>query len=191
MMKSVWVAFLLFPLFAESPVEMIQEIDGQVRTIFSSPDIENNRRKLNQYLEQEMVHQIAVSDFIKLVLGDYWHKANTEQKRMFRQEFINLVIRDYSSVMQTWADPNIKSDFRMYPLEPDQVNAKVFGKISSENADDFLIVFEFVKKDDSWCFLDLSVAGVNFSQLYREEFAGVLSEKGLDGLSDMLGEMNV
>ena len=93
--------------------------------------------------------------------------------------------------MQTWADPNIKSDFRMYPLEPDQVNAKVFGKISSENADDFLIVFEFVKKDDSWCFLDLSVAGVNFSQLYREEFAGVLSEKGLDGLSDMLGEMNV
>lgn len=190
-MKAVWVIFLLFPLFAQSPVEMIQEIDDQVRTIFASPDVEKNRGKLNQYLEREMVHQIAVSDFIKLVLGDYWSKANAEQKRMFREEFINLVIRDYSSVMQSWADPNIKSDFRMYPLQPDQVNAKVFGKISSENADDFLIVFEFVKKDNSWCFLDLSVAGVNFSQLYREEFAGVLSEKGLDGLSDMLGEMNV
>ncbi|MBF12842.1 MAG: hypothetical protein CMF46_00540 [Legionellales bacterium] len=175
--------------FAVSPVEIINEIDKKINLIVHE-NKQDDQLTLTQYLTSEMVGQIAVSDFIELVLGDAWHDVSEEKKSEFRNQFVNLVVDDYSSVMKAWADPSVSSEFKMFPIDDNQVVAKVYGKISVDGADDFLLVFDFVKKQDQWCFLDMSVAGVSFSKLYQEEFATTMSDRGIDGLISMLKKQN-
>ena len=174
--------------FAEqTPLEIINQIDTSVKSILSdhSSSVTTTDR-LNHYLSEDMVKMIAVNHFIEQVIGDDWHQATTEQREQFRRGLIDMVVSDYASVMKSWGDPNVKSDFRMYPLNSGQLSTKVFGKVSTPTLGETILVFEFIYHNDRWCFTDMSVSGVSFSELYKEEFAGVLRSEGFDGLLQLV-----
>jgi phospholipid transport system substrate-binding protein len=141
-----------------------------------------------------MVNEIVMKHFdframSRLVLGRSWREANEDQRSKFTQEFRDLLIRTYSTVLLKYNNEEIV----YLPYKPASgektTSVKVEIKLGG-GASPVPIQYDFYLTDSSWRVYDVVVDGVSLVTNYRAAYAEQIKNDGLDKLIATLAKGN-
>lgn len=127
----------------------------------------------------------------RLVLARTWREATEEQRARFTQEFRDLLVRTYATVLLKYNDEKITYlPFRLMPEERTQV-VKVEVQPSA-GGPPITITYSFYqpKPGEAWKVFDVTVDGVSLVTNYRATYADRVRNEGLDALIASLAKDN-
>ncbi|MBU0745021.1 MAG: ABC transporter substrate-binding protein [Gammaproteobacteria bacterium] len=190
----VIVLFLLIsvPIFAADPAplvmlkstssQMLQELDKHIG------QLKNNRKLVNNLVNTIVVPHFDLLSMSRAVIGrTYWQQASSNTQQEFIKEFTAYVIRTYSSALQSYDGETMK----FYPIRGEVGNkTRISSDLMLKNGPPIQLQYGLVKQGSQWLIYDFSVDGVSIIKNYQSQFAGILRQKGLDGLVRQLQQRN-
>lgn len=130
-------------------------------------------------------------DFLRMTrmsVGPKWRTATDAQRTELQELFRDQLTRVYSGALSSVKDQVAKpSNNRVKPTEKDAV---VRTLLVSAGKPDIHINYRLKKVDGRWWIIDVDVEGIWLVDNYRNQFAGVLNQSGIEGLIKVLREKN-
>jgi len=176
--------FVLLPLlnqngFAASPTETLKlAVDNLIAVAADKEtDVQVKKSKLTQILLAEVDFE-AVS---KRVISKSWKKASDEQKKEFKQRFLDIMAETYFILLKNYS--NEKVLFLKEQLKKTKKNeyAIVDTQIISRNKK-IPVRYRMIKVDDIWKIYDFIPEGISLINTYKKNYASTLKKKGMKGL---------
>ena len=147
-----------------------------------------NRAKLIALIEEKVLPHFNFNSMTALAMGQNWNKATPEQKKRLVGEFKTLLVRTYASALAAYSDQ--KFDFRPLRAKPTDTDVTVNVRVLQAGAQPVPIDYNMEKTAGGWKVYDVLIAGVSLVANYRTEFANVVRESGIDGLTKGLQAKN-
>jgi phospholipid transport system substrate-binding protein len=125
-----------------------------------------------------VIHEERIS---ALVLGKNWRKASPEQQSAFVSEFKTFLMRSFAPAMLEYSGEKVN----YLPSETLKGGDRVVVKaeLVSLGGEKYPVnLYMSNRKDTRWRAYNIEVAGINFVAQYRQTFAEIVSQKGIDGL---------
>jgi phospholipid transport system substrate-binding protein len=113
-----------------------------------------------------------------LVLGRAWRSADADSRARFTKVFEEHLISTYSRRFDTYASGRLQVAGQHTAGE----DVLVTSRVASQNGQPIEVVWRVREKDGRWRIIDASVEGVSMVVTWRNEFAAVIEQEGLDGL---------
>lgn len=141
-----------------------------------------------------MVNDIVMKHFdfrkmSQLVLALNWRQANEDQRARFTNEFRDLLIRTYSTVLLKYNNEEIV--YLPYKPVPDEKTTSVRVEVKlGGGASPVPIQYDFYRTDSNWKVYDVVVDGVSLVTNYRVVYAEQVKNDGLDKLIANLAKGN-
>ena len=163
--------------------QMLRELDKSIG------HLKNNDKLVNALVNRIIVPHFDLVIMSRAVIGrDHWQQASSDTKQQFIKEFTHYVIRTYSSALESYDGEKMK----FYPIRG-EIGDKV--RISSDlllkNGPAIQLQYGLIKEGGQWLIYDFSVDGVSIIKNYNSQFAGILRQKGLSGLTEQLKKNNL
>lgn len=175
---------------AESPSGVIRlAIEQLLQRLGSEGDaLKNNPAKLNALVTQVVVPHLEISRMARIVLGKHVRRADPDAVQRFTKEFQEILVRTYAVSLSEFGGQEI----HFYPEEirPDNRLAVVKLEIRPISGPSIPLVFNMLRKGNTWQVYDLKIEGISLVTNYRSQFSGIIKNKGLDGLVDQLEAKN-
>jgi len=121
-------------------------------------------------------------------MGANWRRAIPEQQERLTLEFRTLLVRTYSTALANFRDQVIEvKPLRASPGD-DQVTVR--SEVRQAGAQPMSIDYDMEKTQDGWKVFDIRIAGASLAATYRDTFAEVVRNRGIDGLIEELSSKN-
>jgi phospholipid transport system substrate-binding protein len=190
----VLFASLLFamPVAAQElgPEELVRQVTGDVLdAIQSDQQLKGgDRKKMLALAEQKVLPHVDFEEAVKLAAGRSWQTATPEQRRQLAQEFRSMLIRIYSTAIETYRDQTMK----VLPLHmaPGATEVTVRNKYLRPGRPPVPVEYAMRKTPGGWKIYDIVIEGVSLVLTYRAEFEQVARTAGIEGLIRRLQEKN-
>jgi phospholipid transport system substrate-binding protein len=183
-MLRKWIALglcFMVPLVAGAPQEDLKKAVTEVLKILDSKKSKKEKRAV--------ISEIYNANFDAEKLGSNTLKSDykglsDDQKSEFNKTFARFVLEFYLDKI----DKYNRNKIEFVGEEVKGARATVMtlleyqGKMARVN-------YSMTQKGDRWLVYDFEVEGVRLSSTYRSQFAGVLKEKGFDGLMSELNKL--
>ena len=114
----------------------------------------------------------------RLVLGDYWKTASTEQKTAFIKGFQTILIRTYSSAFAAYDGQEIT--FKKAVFNKSKSKALVRSDIKQKNGPPIQVSYKLRLKGDAWMVYDAEIEGIGVVKSYRAQFSDEIRKKGFE-----------
>jgi len=197
-MKKRFLTLSLLGLFfvagaawaVQSPISLLQSISNQMIA-----KLERNKSRLrqsgviNSIVRTTLLPYVDLNRMSAMVVGRYyWMKATPAQKSAFKREFTSMVISTYSAAISSYNGDVV----RFYPLRGGYSGQTVQVKsvIIRRTGQRIPVSYQLIRQGGSWRVYDFSVENVSIVSSYRAQFAGVLSNHGMNGLIARLQRHN-
>lgn len=175
---------------AESPSGVIRlAIEQLLQRLGSEGDaLKNNPAKLNALVTQVVVPHLEISRMARIVLGKHVRRADPDAVQRFTKEFQEILVRTYAVSLSEFGGQEI----HFYPEEirSDKRLAVVKIEIRPASGPSIPLVFNMLRKGNTWQVYDLKIEGISLVTNYRSQFSGIIKNKGLGGLIDQLEAKN-
>ncbi|MCG6887323.1 MAG: ABC transporter substrate-binding protein [Proteobacteria bacterium] len=157
-------------------------------------EIRRNPQVVNQLVEEYILPHIDFISASKWVLGKHWRRASQEQKLDFVRQFRTLLLHFYSSGLAEYLSNNT-IDVEMFEFLPLRTplgdkRATVHMKVHTPGGKVVPVKYSMHLSRDGWKVYDVAVEGISLATTYRNSFATVISQQGIDGLIASLAEKN-
>ncbi|WP_027135499.1 MlaC/ttg2D family ABC transporter substrate-binding protein [Geminicoccus roseus] len=119
-----------------------------------------------------------------LVLGRAWRSADPDQRARFTEVFEQHLIGTYSRRFDSYAGERLE----VAGQKPAGDDVLVASRVSAQGGQPIEVVWRVRDEGDRWQIIDASVEGVSMVLTWRNEFAAVIEQDGLDGLIDRLAK---
>ena len=191
--KSFILSFFILISFttmaADGPLELVHKTADDVLTVLKSDDsIQQDKEKIYQLAEENILPNFDLDRISMLVLGKAWRKINEDQQQQFKSEFKTMLLRTYAVALGKYKDQQI--DFKPMRMEPTDKQATVKTQIIQDGAQPISVDYTLAKKDDQWKVFDIVIEGVSLVTNYRSQFASEIKNNGIDSLISKLAEKN-
>ena len=164
--------------------ELINELEQR------RPELEQDKNKLYQMVEDVVVPHFEVQMIAKLVLGKHWRKASEPQREVFAEEFKKLLIRTYATALFEYTG-NEKMEITPLRIKNGAKKTKVKTKVILPGAPPVPVNYSFVLTDGAaWKIYDVTIDGISLVTTYRSSYGQIVQKKGLDVLIAELKEKN-
>jgi phospholipid transport system substrate-binding protein len=130
-------------------------------------------------------------DFVRmtqLAMAVNWRRASPEQQKLLTQEFKTLLVRTYSSALNSYRDQVV--EFKPLRARPEDTEVTVRTEIKQKGAQPIGIDYDMQKTAAGWKVFDVKVAGVSLITTYKDDFASQIRDAGVDGLIKTLSSKN-
>lgn len=159
--------------------------------------------KLQQDQAKLKAHPGAIYDLVKSdilphfdfdrmsswVLARYWRLATAQQRTQFEDQFRNLLVNTYGNTLLRYSGEKIS--YLPTKLDPQNDTALVrTSLLNGDSGQSIPIDYRLYDKHGEWKVYDLSIDGVSLISNYRESFAELLQQHGIDGLIQHLAAHN-
>lgn len=141
-----------------------------------------------------MVNEVVLPHFdfrkmAQLVLGVSWRQANEDQRARFANEFRDLLVRTYATVLLKYNNEEIV--YLPYKPSPGEktTTVKVEVKLGG-SAPPVPIHYDFYLTDTAWKVYDVVIDGVSLVTNYRATYADRIKNDGLDALIASMAKSN-
>lgn len=190
----VLFASLLFamPVTAQElgPEELVRKVTGDVLdSIQSDQQLQGgDRKKMLALAEQKVLPHVDFEEAAKLAAGRSWQAATPEQRRRLAQEFRSMLVRIYSTAIDTYRGQTMT----VLPLRmpPGATEVTVRNKYLRPGRPPVPVEYAMRKTPDGWKIYDIVIEGVSLVLAYRAEFEQVVRTAGIEGLIKRLQEKN-
>lgn len=157
-------------------------------------EIRSNPQRVNELVEEYLLPNVDFIAASKWVLGKHWRNASREQKLEFVRQFRSLLLHFYSAGLAEYLTTHtINAEmFEFLPLRA-QANANratVHMKLHTPGGKVVPVRYNMHLTRNGWKVYDIAVEGISLATTYRNSFASVINQHGIDGLIANLAEKN-
>jgi len=142
-----------------------------------------------QLVESRM---LALFDFHRMTgiaVARNWRLASPQQQGALVTQFRTLLVRSYSGAFADYRD----QEFQYRPLRTAAGESAVLVRSFQRrpSAEVLTLDYEMENGASGWQVFDIKIAGVSLVMSYRESFAAVVRNRGIDGLIESLSDKNL
>jgi phospholipid transport system substrate-binding protein len=175
---------------AEAPDKQIEKLSAEVLArIKADPEIRSgNLDRVSQFVDEMIMPVVDFERMTALSVGRGWREATPEQRRQLVEQFRTLLLRTYSGALSEVRDQSI----RMKPMRADPADKDVIvrSEVIGQGTEPIQLDYRMRLSNDTWKIYDINVLGVWLVETYRNQFAPIVSQGGIDGLITSLRERN-
>jgi len=177
-------------LAAEAPDKKVERLSAEVLArIKADPEIRSgNLDRVSQFVDEMIMPAVDFTRMTALSVGRGWREATAEQREQLVEQFRTLLLRTYSGALSEVRDQSI----RMKPMRADPADKDVIvrSEVIGHGTEPIQLDYRMRLTDDTWKIYDINVLGVWLVETYRNQFAPIVSQGGIDGLIQSLRERN-
>ena len=174
-----------------SPVEVLQGMSNQVLAIVEKdPDILNDKDRMRKVADKIVVPNVDFVVFSKWVLGKHWRRATPEQRKIFIDEFRELMINSYLASITRDDYKNQTIHYKPVRKTHDAKKVVVEAEVEQPHGPLVSVKFRMYLNETGWMVYDVVVEGVSLVATHRSSFSNIIRDRGLDGLIVMLEKRN-
>ena len=120
-------------------------------------------------------------------MGRNWAKATQSEQKQIASEFGKLLTRTYSNAISTLKDLDVevKTTRVTTPNVDVTVKTQMIGRAQPVTID-----YGLINSPAGWKVYDVTVEGISLVAAYRDEFNGLVSSSGVQGVIDALKKKN-
>ena len=174
----------------QSPDALVQQVTDDVLNIVrQDKDIQSgDTAKALKLVETKVLPYFDFRRMTALAVGRNWSKATPEQQQRLAEEFKNLLVRTYSNALTSFKDQSVS--YRPSTFAAGATDVVVKTEVVQPGSQSIPLNYALEKQGSGWKVYDVIVSGVSLVTNYRGAFAREVSNKGIDGLIQMLGNRN-
>jgi phospholipid transport system substrate-binding protein len=144
-------------------------------------------KRIAQYVDSKILPRVNMTRMTALAVGRDFLKATPEQRSRLQQEYKSLLIRTYSGALSQFKNETVE----VLPVRAaTNANEVVVRSRIVGRPDPISLDYRMEKAGNDWRIYDVNVAGVWMNESFRNQFAPVVREKGIDGLITTMAERN-
>jgi len=147
----------------------------------------NNTKNL-ALVEQKILPVFDFKHMTQLAVGKNWPKSTPEQQEKLTNEFKTMLVRTYSSSLNSVAE--YKIEFKPFRTAPGDADVTVNTEVSKPGAPPIPIDYRLDKSGNGWKVFDVIVDNVSLVTVYRNTFNSEVRKGGIDGLIAALERRN-
>ncbi|OHC90597.1 MAG: hypothetical protein A3J99_02045 [Sideroxydans sp. RIFOXYD2_FULL_59_7] len=149
--------------------------------------IVSDQARLLELVDEKILPHFDFNRMTQLAVGRPWRTATPEQKEALVKEFRTMLVRTYTKVFSTYAEPEVEvKSARM--LGEDESTVRSVIRVPDGRV--VTVDYEMRKTDGQWKAFDVTVEGISLVTSYRGSFADEIKLVGIDGLLKKLAEKN-
>lgn len=196
MLKGLFIVWLLLAAggaqaVQPQPVELIRStadhVLEQVRE--RKAELEKNSGGIYALVKGEVLPHFDFRIMSRGALGKHWRKATDKQKAELAQEFQELLVRTYATMLLNYADQEI--EYLPFRGKPGDKRVTVSTRVHNGGAPPVPINYRLYRQDTgAWKIYDVVVNGVSLVSSYRGNFSAEVQKGGIDGLIGSLQTHN-
>jgi len=152
-------------------------------------ELEQDKRKLYQMVEEVVVPHFAVPVIARLVLARHWREASEEQRASFAEEFKKLLIRTYATALFEYTG-NEKMEVKPARIQEEKRRARVETLVTLPNSSPVPVNYSFILTEGEWKIYDVDIDGLSLVTNYRSTYGDFIRTNGLDALIEELARKN-
>ena len=172
------------------PEELVRKVTSDVlESIHSDKQLQaGDRRKTLALAEQKVLPHVDFTEAVKLAAGRSWQTATPEQQQRLAGEFRSMLIRIYSTAIDTYRGQTMK----VLPLHmaPGATETTVRNQYLRPGRPPVPVEYAMKKTPEGWKIYDIVIEGVSLVLTYRAEFEQIARTAGIEGLIKRLQEKN-
>jgi len=183
---------LALPVRAQElgPEELVRKVTSDVlESIQSDRQLQaGDRKKMLALAEQKVLPHVDFEEAVKIAAGKTWQTATPEQRHRLASEFRSMLIRIYSTAIDTYRGQTMK----VLPLRmaPGATEVTVRNQYLRQGRPPVPVEYSMKKTPEGWKIYDIVIEGVSLVLTYRAEFEQVARTAGIEGLIKRLQEKN-
>jgi phospholipid transport system substrate-binding protein len=174
---------------ASTPDALIRDLSNEVITsVKADREIQaGNLQKIIALVDSKVMPNVNFQRMTSSAVGRAWRDATPEQRTRLQAEFKTLLVRVYSGALTQVKDQTVElRPFRAAATDTEvTVRTQVKGRGEPIQLD-----YRLENTPQGWKIYDVNVLGVWMVEQYRNEFAQVLNNGGIDALITRLAERN-
>ena len=152
-------------------------------------ELEKDSSGIYALVQEKVIPHFDFRLMTRAALGRYWRQATEEQKEKLTNEFRELLVRTYATMLLGYSDEKI--EYLPFRGKPGDKRVMVRTRVhTSDGAPPVPIDYRLYRKDGEWKVYDVVVDGVSLVSNYRGTFAAEVRKGGIDGLIASLEEHN-
>jgi len=196
-MKRLLAAMVLFSLLSTvsfanellSPEQLTRNTADEVLSILRKDhNITQDQAQVQRLVDEKVLPYFDFQRMTQLAMGRNWRSASPAQKEELVKQFRKLLVRTYSSALQSYSNQTITYlPFHMAPSDTDVV---VKTQIKQPGQQPVPVDYSLEKTNQGWKVYDIAVDGVSLVTHYRSSFNFEVQRNGVEGLIVVLTKKN-
>ena len=172
-----------------APDALIRTIaDGVVAAIKQDAKLTDDPDRVAALVEARVLPHFDFAHTTRIAMGVNWRRATPEQQERLTLEFRTLLVRTYSTALANYRDQAI--DVRPLRARPEDVQVTVHSEVRQQGAQPMSIDYDLEKTQAGWKVFDIRIAGASLAATYRDTFAEIVRNHGVEGLIEQLSSKN-
>ena len=165
-------------------------VEGVIAQIQADPETRSgDLAKITAVVRRQFLPYTDFGRTTRLAVGAAWKNATPEQQKTLQDQFTQLLVRSYAVSLSQLRDQNPKFRYQA-PQAGSNANDSVVATRVLNNGDEMLIDYRLTKTGDGWKIYDINMMGAWLIEVYRKQFADIVSRDGIDGLIKYLTNHN-
>jgi len=162
--------------------------DDVIAAIKRDVKLTDSPARVASLVEAKVLPHFDFARTTRIAMGANWRRATPEQQERLTLEFRTLLVRTYSTALVNFRDQVI--DVKPLRAKPEDVQVTVRSEVRQQGAQPMSIDYDMEKTPDGWKIFDIRIAGASLAATYRDTFAEVVRNHGVDGLIEQLSSKN-
>jgi len=190
LLLALALAAPVLPAQELEPNELLQSTTLEViAAIKRERDLHGGKPKQVAVLVETKV--LPLFDFgrmTQIAVARNWRLATPEQRLALTAEFKTLLVRTYSAALSSYRDQVI--EFRSLRLLPADTEVTVRSVVKQSGTAPIAMDYDMEKTPAGWKVFDIKVEGISLVTTYRDTFAEIIRDGGVNGLVKALEDKN-
>jgi phospholipid transport system substrate-binding protein len=169
---------------AAAPTPGPQEVMSDLSTrLFAGLDKESVKTRRNPDKIRLLIDGLLSPHFdteyaARMVLGNHWRSATPEQRQQFGVVLYQRLLRTYAGAFAQWTPDR----FKLLPLraDPQALQVTVHTLATDSRNAVASVDFRMRQTSEGWKIFDVTVDGVSYVRIYRDDTDEEITQKGLD-----------
>lgn len=161
------------------PQELMSDLSTR---LFAALDKESDKTRHNSDKILPLVDGLLSSHFdmeyaARMVLGLHWRGATPEQRQQFGVVLYQRLLRTYAGAVADWTPDR----FKLLPLraDPEALQVTVHTLVTNSHHEVVSVDFRMRQTVEGWKIFDVTVDGVSYVRIYRDDTDEEITQKGL------------
>ena len=148
-----------------------------------------NRQKIIALVETRVFPHMNLQSMTRTATGRHWPRATPEQQQALIREFGRLLTNTYAGAFASY-QPDTVIEYRPFRMQPGDSDAVVRSLVKSKGGEPMQLDYYLERSDGAWKVVDINVLGARLIETYKNQFNGVITTDGIEGLIKVLSTRN-
>jgi len=164
--------------------------DNALQAVLREPEASRtDPQRLNELVDEYVMPYVNLEKTTRLAAARHWRSANADQRTRLVDAFKGTLLRTYSGALAKVDEVSAMTILPWRGLAND-TDAHVKSTIAQHNGPPINVDYRLEKAADGWKIYDLNVEGIWLIQNYRNQFAQLVTQQGMEGLIAALNQRN-